>query len=212
MHSPDSGLVVTERSRSTIRTSPTRSDALTLGRPLLSLTQKAVIFNFTLRLFLFYLAGLKINPMKLFAYSCLFALLFAACADPKMPENTSETTKNSTTPTPETDKPTMTGNDADAHGCRASAGYTWSAAKNECIRIWETGNQLEQIKAENGSTSTAMFLYNADSTQVELFVATETGGLMMPKTQAGFAAKGYELAQAKGQWTLKKNGIAIYKK
>jgi hypothetical protein len=36
----DEGRVVTERSRSTIRSSPSGSDALALGRPLLSLTQK----------------------------------------------------------------------------------------------------------------------------------------------------------------------------
>jgi len=30
------------------------------------------------------------------------------------------------------------GGDEDEHGCKASAGYTWCAAKKECIRNWET--------------------------------------------------------------------------
>lgn len=28
-------------------------------------------------------------------------------------------------------------NDRDAHGCIGSAGYTWSAPMNKCIRAWE---------------------------------------------------------------------------
>ncbi|MEY2829228.1 MAG: hypothetical protein RIQ33_1086, partial [Bacteroidota bacterium] len=42
--------------------------------------------------------------------------------------------------------PTIVGNDADKHGCKPSAGYTWSVLKNDCIRIWETGIQLSQIE------------------------------------------------------------------
>jgi polar amino acid transport system substrate-binding protein len=32
---------------------------------------------------------------------------------------------------------TMVGNDSDAHGCRASAGYSWCEEKQKCIRPWE---------------------------------------------------------------------------
>jgi len=31
----------------------------------------------------------------------------------------------------------MVGNDSDAHGCIGSAGYTWCAAKQKCLREWE---------------------------------------------------------------------------
>ncbi len=31
----------------------------------------------------------------------------------------------------------MVGNDRDEHGCIGSAGYTWCAAKEKCLRIWE---------------------------------------------------------------------------
>lgn len=30
----------------------------------------------------------------------------------------------------------MVGNDADAHGCKASAGYAWNEALNQCVRPW----------------------------------------------------------------------------
>ena len=29
------------------------------------------------------------------------------------------------------------GDDKDAHGCIASAGYTWSEVLKDCIRLWE---------------------------------------------------------------------------
>ena len=32
---------------------------------------------------------------------------------------------------------TIVGNDSDAHGCIASAGYSWCDAKQKCLRIWE---------------------------------------------------------------------------
>ena len=34
---------------------------------------------------------------------------------------------------------TLVGNDQDAHGCIASAGYEWCEAKQKCIRNWEEG-------------------------------------------------------------------------
>ena len=33
----------------------------------------------------------------------------------------------------------VTGSDKDAHGCIASAGYSWSPLRGECIRIFEVG-------------------------------------------------------------------------
>lgn len=58
--------------------------------------------------------------MKFFiAMSLLVALLFAfGCVLPN-------------------GNPPMAGNDSDAHGCRASAGYSWCEAKQKCLRSWE---------------------------------------------------------------------------
>ncbi len=33
--------------------------------------------------------------------------------------------------------PVMVGNDSDAHGCKASAGYGWCEAKQKCLRAWD---------------------------------------------------------------------------
>lgn len=34
-------------------------------------------------------------------------------------------------------KPLIVGADKDAHGCIPSAGYTWCAKTNQCVRPWE---------------------------------------------------------------------------
>jgi hypothetical protein len=33
------------------------------------------------------------------------------------------------------------GGDSDAHGCKASAGYTWCAKENRCVRPWELAKE-----------------------------------------------------------------------
>ncbi|HQT44709.1 MAG TPA: hypothetical protein PLO51_01920 [Candidatus Micrarchaeota archaeon] len=33
--------------------------------------------------------------------------------------------------------PPIVGNDSDAHGCKASAGYSWCGALQKCVRSWE---------------------------------------------------------------------------
>lgn len=43
----------------------------------------------------------------------------------------------------------MVGNDEDEHGCKASAGYSWCAELNECIRSWETNCSGNQVQLQN---------------------------------------------------------------
>jgi hypothetical protein len=33
----------------------------------------------------------------------------------------------------------MAGGDVDQHGCKPSAGYSWCASKQKCLRTWEEG-------------------------------------------------------------------------
>ena len=61
---------------------------------------------------------------------------------------------------------TLIGNDQDAHGCRASAGYQWSPLTNQCVRLFEQGIRLNPTDA--GQTSSAFVLFNADQSQAEL--------------------------------------------
>lgn len=72
-------------------------------------------------------------------------------------------------------KPTqkLVGNDRDDHGCIASAGYRWSEAKKDCIRIWEVGERLD-----NGD-KTAFVVFSNDSVLAEVYL--DDGRLVMCK-------------------------------
>ena len=52
----------------------------------------------------------------------------------------------------------------DDHGCNSAAGYTWSNALRQCVRLWEVGERLES------GTKTAFLIFNVDSTLAEIIV------------------------------------------
>lgn len=110
----------------------------------------------------------------------------------------------------------IVGNDSDAHGCKGSAGYTWSVIKNECIRPWENTLQLLPINHKDSSAIiTASVIFSTDSTKAELFMANETENLVLDKTENGYALKTelstFELIVKNNIWTIIKSGKAIYK-
>lgn len=61
----------------------------------------------------------------------------------------------------------------DEHGCKPSTGHVWSALKDDCIRIWEEGIQLNSI-ADTASYA-AFLLLSSDSSRIEAFMAGTSG-------------------------------------
>ena len=57
----------------------------------------------------------------------------------------------------------IVGADRDDHGCIASAGYTWSYALHDCVRIWEVGEELSY------GQNTISLVFSTDSLFAELF-------------------------------------------
>lgn len=84
-------------------------------------------------------------------YLCI-AVLLAACSSSK--KDKSETT--------------MVGNDRDSHNCIASAGYTWSEVRKDCVRLFEVGVRLE---ATGDKQESAFLVFSPDSLKVELFLS-----------------------------------------
>ncbi|WP_435354900.1 hypothetical protein [Emticicia sp. SJ17W-69] len=122
------------------------------------------------------------------------------------------TNKNTARKTMDNNTAVMVGNDADAHGCKASAGYTWSVIKNTCIRLWEVGVQLSPIDNKEPYTSITTAIINDDKTKVELFIVGETSSILLDKnTEQVFSGSGYSMIQENNKWLLKKDNRAIYK-
>ncbi len=136
------------------------------------------------------------------AVFCVFCL--SACTGTPKKEAT-QTTKTDSASVVE---PLIVGGDADEHGCKASAGYTWSVVKNECIRIFEAGIRLDAKAADLDKTTSAFIVFKSetDEAQAELYLPSEKKSVLLTQDKKNGAGKWanetYVLTQWKGMYTL----------
>ncbi len=52
----------------------------------------------------------------------------------------------------------VAGADRDAHGCIATAGYTWSPVRGVCIRLFENGVRFEEYEDPKGRPAVPVFV------------------------------------------------------
>ncbi|WP_052315337.1 MULTISPECIES: hypothetical protein [Emticicia] len=112
--------------------------------------------------------------------------------------------------------PPIVGNDTDEHGCKPSAGYQWSVLKNDCIRIFESGQRLDPVAAELEKSFSAFAVFKSDSAkeQVELFLVGEKASVILNKDAKTSLWKNdkYTLSQNKEVYTLEDaNKKLLYK-
>ena len=141
-------------------------------------------------------------------FTLLIALFFASCADKPKPAETVKTEKLPEVP--------MVGGDSDAHGCKGSAGYTWSVVKNECIRIFETGIRLD-AKAKDLDKSLSAFVVfksDEDDDKAELYLPNEKTCILDREKKNGagkWENDKYVLTQWKGMYSLEdKKKVLLY--
>lgn len=104
----------------------------------------------------------------------------------------------------------LVGNDQDVHGCRASAGYQWSALTNQCVRLFEQGVRLQSLEASE--TGSAFVLFNADQSEAELTLPSgEQLRLTRQGEEGGWSWQGgaYQLFPWKG-YLLKSGERALF--
>ena len=102
-----------------------------------------------------------------------------------------------------------TGADRDSHGCIASAGYTYSELKKECIRTFEQKIQLKEIATKDSYNATVLF--NKDQSKAEIFLKEEKQGVILIHISKNIWKNAtYTLTQNKS-FVLSKNKKAIYK-
>lgn len=107
------------------------------------------------------------------------------------------------------------GDDKDAHGCIASAGYIWSEVQKDCIRLWEKGVRMEGVADKEKS---AYIVFAPDSLQVELFFSDDRPNDILDRRSlpAGGYAWNVEDDDTKnvrmenGKWTISQRGNLIY--
>ncbi len=57
----------------------------------------------------------------------------------------------------------LVGSDRDEHGCLVAAGYVWSDALHDCVRVWEVGERFDE------GPNTIFLIYSTDSLHAEIF-------------------------------------------
>ena len=73
------------------------------------------------------------------------------------------------------------GSDRDKHGCIGSAGYVYSAIKNDCIRVFEQNIRLTEVSPKGSFTSMTSIIFSKDSLKVEVFLPNYNGGQILNK-------------------------------
>lgn len=102
-----------------------------------------------------------------FAISIMTLVLFS-CNSSKLNTSSTEKQDSMAATTSDTTAKRMVGGDQDEHGCKASAGYSWSVLKQECIRPFELTTKLKDL---TNSTLAGFLLFAADQKQAEVFAS-----------------------------------------
>lgn len=132
-----------------------------------------------------------------------FLFFLPACSNTQTTKDTQQAPKTEKTP----DVP-IVGGDSDEHGCKGSAGYSWSVVKNECIRIFSDGVRLDPKAADLDKTLSAFVVFKSDTddAQAELFIPNVAKSVILTKEKKESAGTwknaNYVLTQWKGMYSL----------
>lgn len=106
---------------------------------------------------------------------------------------------------------TVVGNDKDDKGCVASAGYTWSELKKNCIRPFEVGirlNPATEIK-QGDAVYSAFAVLEENGDRAELFIPNEKLPLMLVRESEGkpYIKDDWKLQTTKGYKLMKGDSL-----
>lgn len=147
----------------------------------------------------------RANNRHIWVASILCAGLLSACGQKKAQQE----------PEAKQEPEAMVGGDEDEHGCKASAGYTWSEVRQDCIRVFESGIRMEGTDGK----STAFLVFSTDSSKVELFLPAGTPSEILDRRSlpnGGYAWNVEDddtknVRQTDGIWTISQRGKEIYR-
>ncbi len=106
-------------------------------------------------------------------------------------------------------EPEIVGNDSDEHGCKASAGYSWSTLKKECIRVFELKMQL----SNSDKTKIAGLIFSEDQLKAEII--TSEGTFLLEKYNDMYVSHPqsdphYFLRKKNGKWVFETEEKILY--
>lgn len=103
------------------------------------------------------------------------------------------------------------GSAKDSHGCNVSAGQTWSALRNDCIRVFDDGIRLNPVKNSGSAVISAFVVLNENHSKAELFLpSTKKTEILSKNSDGTFSNSNYKFDEVSG--TLYKGNIAIFER
>lgn len=105
-------------------------------------------------------------------------------------------------------RPAAIGFSPDEHGCNAAAGYQWSEAKQDCVRVWEAGTHLFAPDGSNSMTPPTLILSN-DRKKAEIIYPNGFRLLLTAESDNLWTTGDYRLTLADSVWTLFQNGKTL---
>lgn len=97
-----------------------------------------------------------------------------------------------------------TGGDRDAHGCIVSAGYGWSALKQQCIQPFD--NPDITFADPDNDTLAVYVLLSDDKSRAEVFASGVPENTILESVKGGYASRDgkIRLLREEGGWRLVK--------
>jgi len=151
---------------------------------------------------------------KLLSGSLGLMCLLAACQPGEQSGDKSEVTMKEAPAVTDTMIAPAPGSDKDKHGCIPSAGYTWSALRNNCVRLFEEkGVKLDPVDNKESYVAVATVLFDDANTKAEVFLPSEGEGIILERKTPGdsthWQGNDLELIREK-KYVVKKAGVKIF--
>ncbi|WP_316820328.1 hypothetical protein [Pedobacter gandavensis] len=135
----------------------------------------------------------------------LITLALFSCNAQQSGNNTQKQDSTATVATDTTHAAPMVGGDQDEHGCKSSAGYSWSVIRQECVRPFELETKFKDL---NNSTLAGYALFSKDNKQVEIFAAEFKPTIVLSSTGTeiyGSTDQKYKMEKdAQKHWVISK--------
>ncbi|HBG42073.1 MAG TPA: hypothetical protein DDZ96_00145 [Porphyromonadaceae bacterium] len=124
--------------------------------------------------------------------------------------NTAQKSKQTIESSP-ADTVALVGADKDEHGCKGSAGFTWSQLKQDCVRLFEAGERFNPINVKEGeAVQSAFVLWNDNRSKAELFLPENENSLILDKTSdTTYEYENYKLDAVKK--IVSKDNVHLYR-
>jgi len=116
-------------------------------------------------------------------------------------------------------KAPVVGGDKDVHGCKASAGYTYSQLKNDCVRVFEQKIKLKEVSSDKSYTSMTAVIFSKDMKKAEVFIPEASAKSIILEREGkdkiwksgSYLKDTYVLIPyKKTRYQIKKNDVVIY--